>query len=759
MTNGSTHTYREPARPLCPGSLFLLGGGAAALIAAMMFGVVPAAALDGDLTLFDAECETARIRPGDPEYGWTLLEGMKPTSRGRRTFARADGTSALLLVLRAGEARELSVVARAARPGLRLRPSINDVGLEAREVSRSWSTLTWAVPAGVIRDGANVLRLGPEADGEHARALKYAVKLITLESSRRCRAERERIEISSPTGPVFLRPGSTLIREGSWAPRSRLDLRLTTRWPDTQLAASCYTTSSANPLVSVTGGSQLRALEFAPLQGSCASGRGLGFFAAGPEWVRVDNLEVTQQGDLAWRKVVGRNTTLLVLVLAVAVAAPLVLTKRSTPERIPWTDLLLVLVIALAARAVFFSLYPFPGFAADSYEYLLRARFLMSGEAGFLADTSWHAWQTFLRPPGYFLFLASALGSGPEGSMPVLWWQLVLSALPAAALYLVAYPLFGRTAALLSGLTWAVFLGSITTFSRIMPEPLYLALVVPALAALTWTALRPRRSTAFGAGLLLGLGEFVRSGPLVFVALAGGLMLALFGLRRGLRLAGFLAAGAFLVVLPWIVRNSLVSGRLVGVSDVSIANLMLSHPDKGLAAPAGFDLDTEEGRTAFQQWVPTANSSGELSGAGLRLTKNLVGRMAASPIATLKRFGSSLTQTIRPVPDHYLRVILRDHDRLRMAWLTSATYAQNLLILGFGVLGLIASLANRRAWPLILWFAFYTAVIHLFFFHTPRFDLQTMPVAIVFMAASVVYLGKKLRAGWRSIRGDSAPCL
>lgn len=427
---------------------------------------------------------------------------------------------------------------------------------------------------------------------------------------------------------------------------------------------------------------------------------------------------------------------------------------RRYPRWAPWIDVAVVVGVALVLRFAFLALYPEPGRAGDSWEYLHRTRLLVSGRADLWTDTRWHAWQTWIRPPGYYLFLAWVLG--PFGGTPrtVAAVQAGLSGLTAGFVYLLARPLFGRRAALAAGLLAAFYPEAVTTASRVLTEPLYMALLVPALALLARVSKRPRSAPAAAAGVLFGLASLVRSAPLFYVPGAALLLCLAHPWRRAWRPAAVMVAATVVTVLPWIVRNSKIYGHPMGLDDLTVVNVLQVSPDERYVSAAGLDLSKPSEYRTYYNRLQRANRDRSLSREGGRILLRGLGRAAASPVATARTFGKNLTDYFAPFSDDFLGRIHREPGRCRTAFATDMLNLGLVLVLVLGGAGAILFGRDRRTWPVLFWFVFNALVINLLFHPEVKYRLPTLPVLMAFAGPVAVALVDRAR-GRR--KAQSAP--
>ncbi len=240
-----------------------------------------------------------------------------------------------------------------------------------------------------------------------------------------------------------------------------------------------------------------------------------------------------------------------------------------TEERIPRLGsraVFLIFLLALTARLVTISVVGFRtvGFG-DARAYL--------GAAKALAQTGKYPLRTdsfFFRPPGYSAFLVAVTLGHPDRVAVAKAANAVLGALVCLLLAALSARIFrDRAVALAAGAAGAVHPSFLLVSSDIQSEPLFLFLLLASGYFLLASTDRPSSSFALAAGASLGLAVLTRASAL---ALAPFLAAPLFDRRIPPRARSHLAAaglaGLLFVVAPWTLRNALVFGRFLPVSDM-----------------------------------------------------------------------------------------------------------------------------------------------------------------------------------------------
>lgn len=231
----------------------------------------------------------------------------------------------------------------------------------------------------------------------------------------------------------------------------------------------------------------------------------------------------------------------------------------------PPTALLVILAVALLVRVGVIVATPDFEPIFDAADYERHAISLADGD-GF-GPSQFAPGPTAFRPPLYPVALAvvQAVGGGWTA-------ERLLGALLGVAtvllIYLLAARLFDRRAAIVAGGIAAVFPPLVLLNASLLSEALFLPLVLAAvLATLEYRDTRLMRWVVL-AGVLSGLAILTRTtGVPVVLALALGAWITRPRFSRaGLAAPAVLVLAAVLTVTPWVIRNTAVFDRWVGLS-------------------------------------------------------------------------------------------------------------------------------------------------------------------------------------------------
>jgi hypothetical protein len=235
----------------------------------------------------------------------------------------------------------------------------------------------------------------------------------------------------------------------------------------------------------------------------------------------------------------------------------------ATPSRVRTGWLLPALAIAAVWGIVHWATVPYMvGVFHDDGIYVLLARSIATG-GGFHYSHLLGAPAAIHYPPLYPLFLAAAwrvAPNFPDNISFLLGLNALLLAIAAAGWWRLATTRLAWTPAAAAAGALAAFLASpmLTLASAILSEPLFAALLFPALLLSERTAASPSVTRAVATGALIGALVLLRTHG-VALLIACVLVLAV---RRRWRAAAATFGAAFVVQIPWTLWSHWASPRV-----------------------------------------------------------------------------------------------------------------------------------------------------------------------------------------------------
>jgi len=422
---------------------------------------------------------------------------------------------------------------------------------------------------------------------------------------------------------------------------------------------------------------------------------------------------------------------------------------------------LTIFLLALVLRLLWLSyVHPDPrdGRYDDSLWYDSTARALTAGRGFIFEPDVWRidsrpvypdleAGPTAYRPIGYPLVVAALYevfgGSLLAGQL----LNVVLGAATAVAAYAIGCLAFDRRAGVAAGLVTAAFPSHVLFSSLLMTEVTATFL----LAATVWLALawslegRPRPARLLALGAAVGAATLVRPEMLILPLAFAVVWWAVTGSWRAVALRlGLTAAGAALLLAPWVARNAVQMGSPVLTTSMGDA-LLQGHYEGSEGRPdlfvvASFQLSYHDLGNAEREVRVSRDATREALEFALthpldelRLTGKRLYYLYASDEA-----GISWTQSNRPV--------LGATAEERLSLLSNVYY---FVVLGSAVLGAPLWFSRRKPRRLLLAavIAVHALVFALLFASHDRYHLPLLPVFSVLAAAAWVGAVDRWRAG------------
>jgi 4-amino-4-deoxy-L-arabinose transferase-like glycosyltransferase len=356
---------------------------------------------------------------------------------------------------------------------------------------------------------------------------------------------------------------------------------------------------------------------------------------------------------------------------------------------------------------------------SDWKEYDSVGRSLAAG-TGFTI----HGMPYLIHPPGYPLFLGALYLLFGHSYAAVKIVQSVLGALTCVLIFLIGERMFSARAGLAAAALATVYPHLVYYTGILMSETLFVFLSTAFLHALAVLRdeLTPRRAAL--AGAVLGLACLTRPMLLFMpILLCMWIWRESGSLRRALAVTAAIGACAGFVILPWTVRNYVVTGAVVPIVATHWVTLygannpaILNNPEAvgGWVDPE--PMSPEGYRAAYAAFLRDMLLHHPLDLAALELHK-------------LKRFWSLFPKTQTPGRDAVINL-------LSYGWLLP------LFLAGMA----LAARLPRKPWILYLWVVYFcllTLVMH----GTTRYRLPVEPVILLFAAFTLERLWERTGFG------------
>ncbi|NIA06534.1 MAG: hypothetical protein GWP14_02675 [Actinobacteria bacterium] len=332
-------------------------------------------------------------------------------------------------------------------------------------------------------------------------------------------------------------------------------------------------------------------------------------------------------------------------------------------------------------------------------------------------------------PPGYAYLLAGffwLLGDGLTCFLSLQILHVILGTLICWLVFRLGELVFTRPVGLLAGYICAFYPTSVFMSTQIHPAPIYIFLnLLIVLIILTISKEHWSGSVLF-AGLLQGILILFRPQALVYTPL---LALWLGGRLRARVLLGpivFIALAAA-VVVPWTVRNYMVFNRFIPVTDSFGFNLWRGQND-----------------------LPRPGESNDLVSRGIHPNLASIPRDKNYELARDDIYKQAAFDYIKADP---ARALLNAARKMAMFWTynpyhkrgrSPLVWAPWLILSPFFVIGLIHSLAKRRApWMFYAYLIVHTLLCGVFLC-LPRYRMFIEPIVFIFAAVGLLLLYQRL---------------
>ncbi len=382
-----------------------------------------------------------------------------------------------------------------------------------------------------------------------------------------------------------------------------------------------------------------------------------------------------------------------------------------------WRVPVLLFLAALAVRLAFLLLEPPTRLVADEPVWLAAARGIAA--AGFDPRRVDLIFYPPLHP--YLVAIAWQLAGSLAGVKLV---QALLGALLVPAVLAVGERAFDRRVGLLAAAAAAFYPELVWQSVHFWSEPLFMALLWGALAALLAAGATQRDGSAALAGLALGLAALTRDPALYFVPLAALWLVA--AARRGWRLALILLVAATVVVLPWTLRNRARYGAPIPVS------LM--------GARTFWEASARQHAEVIEAYAEVERAEGPLAAYRHAWREGLASLRARQPWWLFEQIGEQLPRFWTASNMIIMHLERRAYGQVPV-WAARGvlllTVLPHVLVTSVFLLGL-AAMPGSPPRALLLLFLAFDQTIHVLTVGHPRFRLPVLPLVFLFAAAALV---------------------
>jgi 4-amino-4-deoxy-L-arabinose transferase-like glycosyltransferase len=408
---------------------------------------------------------------------------------------------------------------------------------------------------------------------------------------------------------------------------------------------------------------------------------------------------------------------------------------------------LAVFALALAVRFVFL-IVTGPHISTDTPEYETIGSNIAAGN-GISLSTEAPFLPTVARTPAYPAFMALINERGPVHRYRVAAIQIVLDSAVAVAILLMTASVPMKSARIAAAVIYALHPAAVAASSTMLTETLFTFLV--ACAALLVVSARKSDQLALSllAGIIMGLSVLCRPLGVIYAGSAVFMFLAWRKQPRALVHAAGFAAACALVILPWTIRCTAVTGRLVIAQANGISNWYLPtrwdwDQNDQTAVWRAFENDPYGRRLAAAR---TAAEVVDLNAFGRKealrnIEANprayLMSRIRTYPHLFISTFGGKigLDQTIGEV--------VAQHRFGAAALLAALLILFSLLPLAAAALG-IARAATNPAVSLCALFVIATLIVHLPMWIEYRYWLPVLPYELALGAVGVDFALRRYR--------------
>lgn len=393
-----------------------------------------------------------------------------------------------------------------------------------------------------------------------------------------------------------------------------------------------------------------------------------------------------------------------------------------------WWVLLLALVLRLAALTIFLQFQPNPDAMGAAVRHVREAENILAGY-GFSYVPGTPSTQF---PPGYAFLLAGTSFVLGKGYLGIWLLHILLGVATVWLTYLLARTRLSKEHSLLAGLLVAVYPSFIVDPITLIKEIPYTPLLI---LAAYWTVKGISSGSArhfLLGGISAGIATYFRA-ELAGLVVLGTLMLALLRQTRWTN-AGLLIGAFAIVVLPWVLRNSLITRHPVFISTLGGYNLYVGN---NFTTPFLQSWRGESAEAIGQLHLIAGENEYAQDAAG---TQMAVSYIVSHPLSFLARGLGKMMDLWGP-------------DRLFFSWYRAGLFARSVPMLlavgiavasamGYVILFFLAATGvlffkTKTLTLLLVGLVAYTTALAIVLFGAPRFHWPLVPFLAI-LAAQVV---------------------
>lgn len=411
---------------------------------------------------------------------------------------------------------------------------------------------------------------------------------------------------------------------------------------------------------------------------------------------------------------------------------------------LPGKYLIFIFLLALLLRLTWSFLVPaIP--TSDAASYVSYARSIIQ-------DHSYNGYgvtHSTYRPPGYPFFLAAIFALfGDKNYVAVRIIQSFLSALNVLLIYFIASQFFSRKVSTIAALIYVFYLENLFYASILLTEVLFTFSLLISIFFILYHFKKITKITwhLVPAGFFWGLATLIRPMVLTFPFIV--FILFCLGTRKtryALKITSLIILLGLVLILPWSVRNYLVSKSFVLVSTTGGVNCMLGNnpwsSGHGPWPPKEYLEERGAGGELFEENSPRGEAYRDKIYWRIGMNYIFSHPFRFINLAFQKIRAVFLSNTEIPTVSNYGH--LSEEQLYRLVRLANIIYR---FVLITGILGLGLSFTDRKNY--LSYFTIFFAIWYLgqiaFFFGQQRFRYPLIPFFSIFSAYFLSKLWKKL---------------